>query len=101
MAGNKQPDAPGLGERLRAVRQALGVTITEAAEAAGVTEGTIRQLEGGAITSPSLFVGLRLAEYLRVDPYYLAFGEHSSVTARLAAVERRVKDLERTPRRPS
>jgi hypothetical protein len=81
-------------QRLRRLREERGTTIAGLANEVGVSEGAIRQLETGNVKSPSFVVGLRLAHYLGVDPYYLASGEGSSVGERLILVERRLTKLE-------
>ncbi|MDQ6942842.1 MAG: helix-turn-helix domain-containing protein [Candidatus Eremiobacteraeota bacterium] len=80
--------------RLKRLREERGVTIAALALEAGVSESAVRQLETGNVKSPSFAVGLRLAHYLGVDPYYLAFGESSNLDERLLIVERRVTKLE-------
>src|SRR3979411_2584786 len=76
--------------RLKRLREERGITIAALALEAGVSESAVRQLETGNVKSPSFAVGLRLAHYLGVDPYYLAFGESSNLDERLLVVERRV-----------
>jgi transcriptional regulator with XRE-family HTH domain len=66
--------AESFGERLRRVRIARGVRVTDVASAAGLTEGSIRQMEAGRTKSVSLLVGLRIAKSLGVSPDYLAGG---------------------------
>ena len=51
-----------------------------------MSEGAIRQLESGNVTSPSLLLGIRLADALHVDPRHLAHGDGPSVTERFAAL---------------
>jgi transcriptional regulator with XRE-family HTH domain len=62
------------GQRLRRLRTARGLRVLEVAYAAGITEGAIRQMEGGQTKGASLVVGLRLAKLLSVSPDYLASG---------------------------
>ncbi len=81
-------------QRLRRLRDEHGRTIAELAAEVGVSEGAIRQMETGNVKSPSFVVGLRLAHYLGVDPYYLASGEGSTLGERLVLVERRLAKLE-------
>ena len=81
-------------QRLRRLREERGATIAALADEVGVSEGAIRQLETGNVKSPSFVVGLRLAHYLGVDPYYLASGDGSHVGERLLLVERRLAKLE-------
>ena len=61
-----------LGQRLRRLRMARGMTIIALANAVGVGESTIRQIDRGNVASPSLLLGLRIAAALKVDPYELA-----------------------------
>ncbi|HEY0395402.1 MAG TPA: helix-turn-helix transcriptional regulator [Candidatus Elarobacter sp.] len=89
-------------ERLRRLRDEHGFTVAALADAAGCSEGAIRQLESGRIKSPSLVLGIRLADVLRVDPRYLGTGEalstaeqSAAITARLEQVERQIAHLQR------
>jgi transcriptional regulator with XRE-family HTH domain len=86
------------GHRLNRLRKERDMTVAQLAKEVGVSEGTIRQIEAGAIASPAFTVGLKLAHRLGVDPYYLAFGEGSTLEERVTLVERRLEKLER--RRP-
>jgi transcriptional regulator with XRE-family HTH domain len=61
-----------MGERMRRVREAQGLTIYALAETCLVSEGAIRQVESGGVRSPSLLLGLRIAKALGVEPYWLA-----------------------------
>lgn len=63
------------GERLRRLRTAKGLTMTQLGYKVGVTEGAIRQMESGQSKSASFQVGVRLAQVLGVGPTYLALGE--------------------------
>jgi transcriptional regulator with XRE-family HTH domain len=82
------------GERLRRLRTERGLTVVDLAAALGVVEGTIRQLESGAVKWPSLQLGLRIAAHLDVDPRYLALGEQPSMSHQFAAMEKRLAKLE-------
>lgn len=82
------------GERLRRIRESKGFSVPDLASAVGVSESAIRQLEVGNVKSPSFGLGLRLADRLTVDPYYLAVGEGFSVTERLNLLENRLMKLE-------
>ncbi|MDB5071050.1 MAG: Helix-turn-helix domain [Candidatus Eremiobacteraeota bacterium] len=82
------------GERLRRVRESKGFSVPDLASAVGVSESTIRQLEAGNVKSPSFALGLRIADRLTVDPFYLALGEGFSVTERLNLLENRLTKLE-------
>lgn len=81
------------GKRLKRLREERGLTAVALAEACGVADGTIRQIEGGKVKSPSLHLGIRLADALDVDVRYLALGE-DGLAARVRALERRVEALE-------
>jgi transcriptional regulator with XRE-family HTH domain len=81
-------------ERLRRLRTEHGITIAALAAEAGVSEGAIRQLETGHVKSPSFTVGLRLAHYFGVDPFYLGLGEGSNLNERVVVLERKVAKLE-------
>jgi transcriptional regulator with XRE-family HTH domain len=81
-------------QRLRRLREERGATIAALALEVGVSEGAIRQLETGNVKSPSFAVGLRLAHYLGVYPYYLASGEGSSLGERRVLLARRLAKLE-------
>jgi len=84
-----------LATRLRRLRLEQGRSLVDTAIAAGVSEGAIRQLESGNVRSPSFLVGLRLANYLHVDPFYLAMGDGATLTEHLDLLDRRVARLER------
>ncbi len=58
---------PGLGARLRARRKALGLTMQQVADSAGLTIGFISQIERG-IASPSLSSLTNVARVLDMDP---------------------------------
>jgi transcriptional regulator with XRE-family HTH domain len=64
-----------LGERLREMREALGLTQLELAEALRVTDRSIRRYEAGTTTIPSDVV-LQMKQ-LGIDPAYL-FGANAS-----------------------
>jgi transcriptional regulator with XRE-family HTH domain len=85
------------GERLRRLRIACGFRVTDVASAAGLTEGSIRQLEAGQTKSVSLLVGLRIAKSLGVSPEYLASGTEpaESVEPAVSPIIGRLDDHER------
>src|SRR5215218_1588084 len=58
--------APRFGSRLRAARQARGLTTQQVAEAAGVTKGFIAQIERDE-TSPSVATLLRMCDALGIE----------------------------------
>jgi transcriptional regulator with XRE-family HTH domain len=92
------------GQRLRRLRTEQGFTVVALAAIARTAEGTIRHLEAGDAKTPSLLLGVRLADALHVEVRFLALGEGSTVAQRFDALERRLDKLERraaqTPHRP-
>ena len=101
--GEKDRAAETFGERLRRLRVARGFRVTDVAYAAGLTEGSIRQLESGQTKNVSLPVGLRIASSLGVSPEYLASGTGvaevgdppvTPILGRLDDHERRLAELE-------
>ena len=80
--------------RLRRLRDEQGLSVTTLALAVGASEGTIRQLESGNVKSPNFLLGLRLAEFFKVDPRYLALGEGTTFAERFESIERRLTKLE-------
>ncbi len=89
-------------ERLQRLRVGRRLNCTQLAHAVGITEGAVRQMESGQTKRPSFLLGLRLADVLDVDPWYLATGrqrpdraEHEpSIGTRLTSLEQRVDVLE-------
>lgn len=81
------------GARVRRLRNEQGIAAADLAIAARCSEGAIRQLETGSVKSPNFLLGLRLADALHVDPYYLAMGEGASLTERLDLHERWLRRL--------
>src|SRR5215213_10053115 len=65
MISPPQP-APRFGSRLRAARQARGLSAQQVAEAAGVTKGFVAQIER-AETSPSVATLLRMCDALGIE----------------------------------
>jgi transcriptional regulator with XRE-family HTH domain len=82
-------------KRLRRLREEQGLSVPAIAASVGTSEGTIRQLETGQVKNPSFALGLRLADTLNVDPYYLALGAGFSMRERFELLERRVTALEK------
>jgi transcriptional regulator with XRE-family HTH domain len=83
-----------IGDRILRLRLERGLSVADLASAVGVSEGAIRQLEAGTTKSPGLMLGLRIADCLSADPWYLALGEGTSLTDRLIVIERRLDALE-------
>jgi transcriptional regulator with XRE-family HTH domain len=63
-----------LGDRIKAERSRLRLTQAALAEAVGVDQSTISDIERGATTQPSAEALLEIAAALRVTPQYLVFG---------------------------
>jgi len=99
------------GDRLRSLRTKRHLTPSALAHAVGVTEGAIRQMESGQTKSASFLVGLKLAHFLGVTPWFLATGRDAApetespspdralaamerLSLQINAIDRRVKALE-------
>jgi len=61
-----------LGVRLQRLRQAAGLSIKALANAVGVADSTIHQIECGEVTPLGFDLGLRMADALNVEPDRLA-----------------------------
>jgi transcriptional regulator with XRE-family HTH domain len=66
-------------ERLRRLRNERGLRVGDLAGACRVTEAAIRKMESGETKSASFGVGLMLSRELRVNPWYLCFGDDGVV----------------------
>ena len=66
MAKTKRDEVPGLPEKLKAAREAAGLSQVEAEAASGVHRVTISVFESGDRT-PTIATLLKLAEAYRVD----------------------------------
>lgn len=82
------------GRRLQRLRMERGISVGTLARTVGVTESAIRQLEAGTSKSASFAVGLKIADFLGVDPHVLAFGEGESLAATVRELRHRVEALE-------
>ena len=82
------------GRRLQRLRMERGISVGMLARTVGVTESAIRQLESGTSKSASFSVGLKIADYLEIDPHVLAFGEGESLAATVRELRHRVEALE-------
>lgn len=60
--------ATGVGARIRACRQARGLSASALAVHAGVTENAIRKIESGDSKEPRFSTGVRIALALGVEP---------------------------------
>ncbi len=68
----------GVAERLRDARIQRGLTQDALADESGVGVATIRRMEG-AVSEPKISTIAQLAEALKVDMKWLAFGGHREV----------------------
>lgn len=57
-----------LGDRIRELREEVGLTQGQLAGSASVSQGYLSQLENGDVKSPSAAVLLRVAKAIQVDP---------------------------------
>ncbi len=57
-----------LGDRIRELREEVGLTQGQLAGGASVSQGYLSQLENGDVKSPSAAVLLRVAKAIKVDP---------------------------------
>lgn len=64
---------------MRAIREERGLRVGELARGSRVTEGAIRQMESGQTKYASFRVGLMLSRELKVNPWYLCFGEDGAL----------------------
>lgn len=69
--GKSSPDARALGEKIRALRQRLKLTLEEVATAAGISKPFLSQVERG-LASPSLTSFAGIANALGVSMQYFA-----------------------------
>lgn len=63
-----------MGDRIRQLRVARGMTQTELATMCGVTKSAVSQWENGHTANIRLQAFLRLVEALQTDPQYLIWG---------------------------
>jgi transcriptional regulator with XRE-family HTH domain len=64
-----------IGERLRALREAAGVSAIRLSSAIGASHAVVGNIERGAAASPSAAVAARLARTLGTTVDYLVLGE--------------------------
>jgi transcriptional regulator with XRE-family HTH domain len=57
-----------LGDRIRQLRDELGLTQGQLAGGSSVSQGYLSQLENGEVKNPSAAVLLRVAQAMRIDP---------------------------------
>lgn len=63
-----------MGERIRTLRQARGLSQSQLAEKVSVTVGSVSQWESGDIKNIKIPTFLKLCTELGTTPHYLAFG---------------------------
>jgi transcriptional regulator with XRE-family HTH domain len=63
-----------MGDRIRLLRQAKGLSQAQLGERVGVTAGAISQWENGLTKNVKLQTFLTLCEELGTNPHYLIFG---------------------------
>jgi transcriptional regulator with XRE-family HTH domain len=57
-----------LGDRIKQLRDELGLTQGQLAHGSSVSQGYLSQLENGEVKNPSAAVLLRVAQAMRIDP---------------------------------
>ncbi|TMF99756.1 MAG: helix-turn-helix transcriptional regulator [Chloroflexi bacterium] len=57
-----------LGDRIRQIRDELGLTQGQLASGSSVSQGYLSQLENGEVKNPSAAVLLRVAQAMQIDP---------------------------------
>lgn len=67
-----------MGQRIRTLREAQGMTQEALAKAIGVSRGAVAQWELGVVANVRLQAFLRLCETLRTTPQYLLYGSDRS-----------------------
>lgn len=65
-----------MGARIRAARNALGLTQNELAANAGITQGSLSRIEGGHTQNPEIGTILNIATGLGTSPYILVFDHY-------------------------
>lgn len=74
LAGKKRPaDTIVLGKKIRTIREASGQSQVNLAQAAGISQGYLSQLEAGE-REPTLSIAARLAQALKISLDELAAG---------------------------
>lgn len=79
-------DLPGIGVRIRAAREKLGLTREQFAEAVDLSALYIGQIERGQRTM-SLNTFVRILECLHVDPNVIIYGEQGEQRADTSGVQ--------------
>jgi transcriptional regulator with XRE-family HTH domain len=63
-----------MGDRIKALREARGLTQTQLGELCGVSKSAVSQWEDGTTTDIKLVPFLKLQEALSTDGHYLVYG---------------------------
>jgi transcriptional regulator with XRE-family HTH domain len=63
-----------MGERIKRLREAQGMTQAQLGELCGVSKSAVSQWEDGTTTDIKLIPFLKLQEVLKTDGHYLVFG---------------------------
>lgn len=63
-----------MGDRIRALREARGLTQTQLGEFCGVSKSAVSQWEDGTTTDIKLVPFLKLLDALKTDGHYLVYG---------------------------
>ena len=87
-AGAGAPDAPRVGVRVRALREAMGLSLRDLAERSGVSAPMLSQVERGE-TSPTLMVAAKVAEGLELTLSQLLRLDEADHVVVIRAKERR------------
>ena len=58
----------GLGQKIRSLREEIGMSQAQLASQAGLSQGYLSQIENDEVQNPSAAVLFRLAQALHVDP---------------------------------
>lgn len=67
-----------MGDRIRALREARGLTQTQLGEYCGVSKSAVSQWEDGTTTDIKLVPFLKLLDALKTDGHYLVYGPDRS-----------------------
>lgn len=63
-----------MGDRIKALREARGLTQTQLGELCGVSKSAVSQWEDGSTTDIKLIPFLKLQDALKTDGHYLVYG---------------------------
>lgn len=76
-----------LGQRIKSLRIARGLSQTRLAKAVGVTQGALSQIELGTVHSVKAETLVRLAGKLAANPQWIQTGQGSPIANELNSVE--------------